>query len=115
MSKVKISTIIYRDNEQFLNDCVGLKQKNKIIFFEKDIKNEITIDKDLILNRENSEFKMSLIFRLNENTKNRYLLKELNNEFLINIKTTRLDILENKIEVEYMQDLEKVFYRLEWK
>jgi len=91
------------EREYFEIDVIGIKNKNKITYNENNIKNTIYINNDeLILIRENDEFKNILNFIENKKTVTSYLLKESNTEIELNIKTESLLISDNSIEIVYM-------------
>ena len=80
----------------------GIKDKHKLTYHEKDTKNILKINSNqVILIRENEEFKNILIFTLDKNTVSSYLVKENNIELELNIKTTELTIKDNHINVVY--------------
>ena len=90
------------ENENFKIDTKGIRTKDKITYQEDDIKNVINIGKEeVILVRENKEFKNVLIFREDKNTITEYLLKENGFVLELHIKTISLVIKDNMIEIVY--------------
>lgn len=70
---------------------------------------------DIILVRENNEFKNTLIFSLNKQTVSNYLLKENNLLIDINIKTKKIEKDNDKITIIYevMESSETYEYQIE--
>lgn len=97
MARISIKTAI--NDEKFL--FKGIKKKNKIIYKDNDISVMIDISNIVVLTRENLDFKINLIFDEKENTKGFYLLKSSNNYLELQIKTEKLVVLENSIEIIY--------------
>ena len=54
-----------------------------------------------MLARESKEFSNMIIFNLNKITKNEYYLKEYNTSIDIQVKTTKININEEIIEIYY--------------
>lgn len=102
--RVKINGYLKNEieNENFRIDSRGIKTKNKITYQEDDIKSTINIGKnEVILVRENDEFKNVLIFSENETTITEYLLKENGFVVELHIKTISLIVNDNIIEIVY--------------
>lgn len=97
MSKIRIKATV--NDEKFL--FKGIKKENKIIYKDNDVSVIIDISNIIILTRENLDFKINLIFDKKENTKGVYLLKSSNNYLELQIKTEKLVVLENSIEIIY--------------
>lgn len=80
------------------------------------IMHKLNISKeDIILVRENNEFKNTLIFSLNKQTVSNYLLKENNLLIDINIKTKKIEKDNDKITIIYevMESSETYEYQIE--
>lgn len=68
----------------------------------EDITHKINItDDNIILIRENKEFKNTLIFSLKNKTVASYILKENNLTLDININTKIMEYTDNKITIKY--------------
>ncbi len=93
------------DNNHIAIDSNGIKDKNKITYYENDIKNTIHIQESgnsyIILQRENSEFQNTIIFNPNQDTISTYLLKENNLTIELNIHTDQINITDNQININY--------------
>lgn len=102
--KVKLNSILYNtnDKEEQLVECIGIKQKNKIIYEYDNIKHSLIInDNEIELIRENNIFKSILSFKLNKQTNNEYYIKDNNISVFINIATNEINIYENRIIIKY--------------
>lgn len=97
MSKIKIKTTI--DEENFCFE--GIKNKNSIIYKDSDVAVKIMITDIIRLTRENNDFKIELIFNEKEETKINYLLKQYNQTMELKLKTEKLNIDNNYIEILY--------------
>ncbi len=103
--KIRIKGYLKNNEERecFDIDTIAIKEKNKITYKEDDIKNTIHLnDDEIILIRENKEFKNILIFKENKDTITQYLLKENGVNLELNIKTISLIKKDNLIEIVYM-------------
>ena len=94
MSKVKL---IIKLNEQE-SIIEGIKSKDTIIYKENDILVKIKYKNNIYITRENDEYKIELNF---ENNECLYLLKKYNKNMNLEIKTKKINIDNNKIEIEY--------------
>lgn len=102
--KVKVNSILHNitDKKQQLGQCIGIKQKNKIIYKYDNIKHSLIInDNEIELIRENNIFKSILSFKLNKQTNNEYYIKDNNISVFINIATNEINIYENRIIIKY--------------
>ena len=112
MSKIKIKATI--NDEKFL--FKGIKKQNKIIYKDNDILVTIDITNIIILTRENFDFKLNLIFDKNKNTIGTYLLKTSNNYLELQIKTEKIVVEQNSIEIIYNinNNEESINFKLEF-
>lgn len=107
MSKVKIRTLLHneKENKFYSDEVIGIKD-NKIKFVSEGVTNIIEISNNIInLKRRSSEYEIDMIFELNSVTKGKYMVNDLG-YFNLEIKTNKLLIKENYIEVEYLMNLE---------
>lgn len=95
MSKIKAN---YKINDK-LFETIGIKNKNKLIFKEDNISFSVIInDNEIILNRENNEYKLNIT--LNDNSECIYEL--IGHSIMnLNVKKNKLQIEENKIVATY--------------
>ena len=92
-------------------DCFGIKSKDKINYNFNNVKTIIKItNKELILFRENAEFKNVLSFIENKKTLNEYYVKENGLSLEINILTNKLDVSNNFIDIIYLVEDSNVEY-----
>lgn len=85
--------------------------KNKITYNSSEIKHTIYIkDKEIILIRENKEFKNILTFKLNKSIISEYIIKEKDIHLEINIKTLLLEINSNYILIKYLIEETNIIY-----
>ncbi len=112
MSKVRIKTTINEKKSIF----IGIKKQNRIIYNDIDILVAIDIADIVTLRRENSEFKLNLIFDKNKNTKGIYLLKKSNKYLELQVKTEELIIESNNIKIIYhiVDGAETIEFKLEF-
>lgn len=90
------------DNEMFVFEEKGIKNKNKITFSNDEVKTSIKIDDDKILMiREGNDFINSFVFNIKNSSCN-YLLKENSYDVDIDIATIKMDISENSIYIKYV-------------
>lgn len=90
------------DNEMFVFEEKGIKNKNKITFSNEGVKTSIKIDDDKILMiREGNDFINSFVFNIKNSSCN-YLLKENSYDVDIDIATIKMDISENSIYIKYV-------------
>lgn len=102
--RVKINSILSNitNQENKLVECIGIKQKNKIIYKHENVKHSLIINKNNIeLIRESDIFKNILSFQINKETNNEYYIKDNNISVYINIITNEINIYENEIIVKY--------------
>lgn len=100
--KVKGKLINLTEKTSELIDTNGIKNKNEISYVNNNIKHKIIIkDKRITLKRENLEFSHIMIFELNKTNPSEYYLKESNYSIDFNIKTTKLMLNDNKIDITY--------------
>ena len=102
--KIRIKNTLKNYNEQAedLIETFAIRNKGKISY-QKDntIYKLLLSDKKILLIRETEEFIHKFVFDLDNITKSEYYIKELNTSIDISIKTTKLNISENRIEIDY--------------
>ena len=101
---IKITSILknLKENSIIKEEAIAKKEKNKITYKTKEfnyILKKIS-PKQIILNRKSADINCTMYFNLNKTTSSDYTI---NNEYNleINIKTTLLEITENKIKIQY--------------
>ena len=102
MSKINInSKLLNKTNNDIYNiNTKGIKEDNKIKFYDNEILNIITIDSDYIyIERKGKEYNINMSFREGK-TKGTYKLKGLSFDF--DIKTNYIKKEDNYIEIDYI-------------
>ena len=102
--KIRIKNTLKNYNEKTENliETFAIKNKNKIRYYNNNTTYKLLLsEKKIILIRETNEFIHKFVFELDNITKSEYYIKELNTNIDILIKTTNLNISENRIEINY--------------
>lgn len=90
------------DNELLEFEEKGIKIKNKIIYYNNNVKNTIKFsDKEIILVREGNDFLNTFVFNINKSYSN-YLLKENNYDIDLDVNTSIMNVSDNSIYVKYL-------------
>ncbi|MGN1341861.1 MAG: hypothetical protein ACI4VL_01355 [Bacilli bacterium] len=90
------------DNELLEFEEKGIKIKNKIIYYNNNVKNTIKFsDKEIILIREDNDFLNTFVFNINKSYSN-YLLKENNYDIDLDVNTSIMNVSDNSIYVKYL-------------
>lgn len=99
--KIKGNLKNITENELFEFEEKGIRNKNKIIFSNDNIKSTIKIsDNEIILIREGNDFINTFVFN-KKNSSCNYLLKENNYDVDIGINTFILESNDNSIYIKY--------------
>ena len=96
----------------------GIKIKNKITYYEDDIKTNIIINKEeLIIKRENNEFLNLIKLNIEKETDIIYYLKDQDLSINLPIRTKYIKLEDNIIEVKYkmLDSNSEYIYRIEIK
>ena len=101
--KIKVRVLIENSNikEEFIYKAIYLYDKDIIKYQEKDKTNVTLNRKDNILIRENNNIYMEYKFNKEHTTDGILLLKDIDKEFLLIIKTLLLEKSDNKYKVQY--------------
>ena len=102
--KVRIKNTLknYNEKKEDLIETFAIKNKEKISYHDDNTIYKLLIsNKKTLLIRETEEFIHKFVFDLDNITKSEYYIKELNTSIDISIKTTKLNISENRIEIDY--------------
>lgn len=90
------------ENELLEFEEKGIKNKNKITYYNDNVKNIIKFnDKEIILIRESDDFVNTFVFNRNDSYSN-YLLKENNYDIDLAVNTIMMNILDNSIYIKYV-------------
>ena len=89
------------NNEDIIN-TTSIKKSNKLNYIIDNTKYQLIIDNNKVtLLRENNEFSHGITFIENKTTSSEFYLKEQSYSIEFNIKTIKLLIEENKIDITY--------------
>ena len=98
MGKINLKANLVSPDEILNIDVSGIKTSNKIVYKENNITVTILIQNNRIeMNRTCNEYKINLIFEKNKTTTSKYNVFGMPKEFLLETKTKKLEIEENKI------------------
>ena len=101
MSKIKYDAKLKSNEDNLHIFGTGIKAGNKISYKENDIKVTLYLYPDRIdMERESSEYKVKLAFKLNDKGLSIYKLKG-HDEFLLDVDTKELIISDNYIKIDY--------------
>ena len=121
MSKIIInSKIKSSDGIEIIKDKMAVFKDGLISYKENDLMVSIKLSKNKVtVKRENDEYKITLKFDSVNETTSEYVIKDINLKINILIKTKRLSVGDNKINIKYDLFMNKEFsdtfdYTLEW-
>lgn len=103
--KIKVKSCLKNINEntEEKSETNAIKNKNKITYHDCFSINKINIyDNKIMLVRENDDFIHTFNFEINKETTSEYYIKEYASSIEVKIKTTKLVITDNKIEINYI-------------
>lgn len=102
MAKKVINITLKTGDEALSNKLLGVVMDDYIKYRENNILVVIKILKDSVLiTRNNDEYQLNLVFKNKTNTKGKYILKENNYNFDLDIYTYILNISNNEIKIKY--------------
>lgn len=116
MPKIDVKiTIETSSNKQLDYTVKALVRRRRLIYHEPDEnKTKVIYDyENNILTRENNDFYMAYEFDLSKETTGTLEVKSLNKLLNLNIKTNKLLINSNNIELNFLVEEEKINYKLE--
>ena len=115
MGKINLKAKLISDEENMYIEISGIKTNNKIIYKENNITVTILIQNNRIeMNRTCNEYKINFVFEKNKKTISKYNVFGMPKEFLLETKTKKLNIKDNKIELEYELEGNNFNYLIEW-
>lgn len=114
--KIKCKVSLKNENEIVIDNEVfnGLKNDNKIVYYEKDIKVSILLEDKIILKRSNEEYEIKLIFDEQNETEGKYLLKKDNLFLPLYTITDKIIVGNNLLLVNYCLNDEHYEFKLEF-
>ena len=113
MSKVNIKTTLVINGQQEVKELTGIIQDNILKFINNPYKTTFNYNTNTLIN-ESDETRLEIVFN-KEKTTSKYLLKQLNQEAEVNIKTNKIVIDKYNIDIEYtvLDTNEEFNYRIE--
>lgn len=113
MSKVNIKTTLRINKEQEEKELKGIIQDNILKFRNEPYKTSFNYNTNTLIN-ESDETRLEIHFDLKKTT-SKYLLKELNQEVEIKIKTKKIKKDNYNIDIEYtiLDTNEEFNYKIE--
>lgn len=115
MSKINIKVILKSNSEESVEKYSAIKEKNKIIYQEKEYKITLTTGENLKLKRENEDFLFEMDFIPNKQTKGICYLKNEKSQIDLDILTDYVIIEDSVIIVKYkvLTTNQEVIYKVE--
>ncbi len=93
---------LQNNEEKIEKKDIKLKKENNIMTFLSDNeKFKMTLNDNIILEKDNDESLIVFDFKLNEETSSKYYIKDLDFYIDTKIKTKQLEIKDNYIFIEY--------------
>ena len=114
---IKIKTFLDEETSSYQGYMLGKIENNIIIYEEENINVAIIIESDKItLTRKTSDYQLELLFDLNNETEGSYFINEINQNIKLNIKTSLLKFVDNKLEIRYSVNTKEgeSYFRLEY-
>ena len=114
MGKINLKAKLISDEENLFIETSGIKTRNKIVYKENDITVTILVfDNKIEMNRTCNEYKINLIFEKNRKTISNYQVFGGSKTFDLETYNKKLNIINNKIEIEYILEENSFKYILE--
>ena len=113
VSKIKVKIQIKNNHGDNKFDTIAILQDEVIKYTEEDNTKVKYNYKNNELIRENNELLMKYSFNSDKITKGEILVKELDRNLDIEIKTKSIDRKDNDLKVEFSIEDEKFIYRIE--
>lgn len=112
MSKIRIKVNLNTEEKVF----EGIKSKNSLIYKDSDILVKIKFSNNVILIRENSNFKIDLVFDKNKITTSKYYLKDYRKFIDLKVQTQNLEYDDNYLHIVYkiIDTNENIDFKLEF-
>ena len=115
MGKINLKASLISDEENLSIETTGIKTSNKIVYKENNITVTILIFNNKIeMSRTCNEYKINLIFEKEKDTISKYNVFGMPKEFLLETKTNKLIIEDNKIDLNYNLEGNNFKYSLVW-
>ena len=115
MPKKMIKTSLKNDIEDIKDEVVSKVDNNRITYYEKNKTKVIYNYKDNTLTRDNDDINMIYTFNKNKPTTGKILVKELNRELHVKIKTKELKKQDYNLEIKFKVEDQNFIYKIEVK
>ena len=113
MGKINLKASLISDEENLNIETSGIKTGNKIVYKENNITVTILIfDNKIEMNRTCNEYKINLVFEKGKATKSKYNVFGMPKEFLLETKTSKLEITNTLIKIDYNLEGNNFSYEL---
>lgn len=114
MQKIKIKAIITLTDQKITENVIGSIESG-IISYQENNNTYVYLDtnKDELI-RENNEITLKYIFDESKTTKGNIMVKELNQELALDIKTNKIEKENNRYKVEYEVENNVFYYELKY-
>ena len=112
--KISLNVKLISDEDNLNIKTTGIKTKNTIIYKENDINVIIKLLNNKIEMNRSCKDNINLIFEKNKKTISTYKLFGTSKEFLLETKTNKLLIQENKLSVDYELEGNKFMFCIEF-
>ena len=114
MGKISLKAKLVSDEEKINIETSGIRNQNKIVYKEKDLTVTIlTFDNKIEMTRVCNDYKINLNFDKKKKTISNYQIFGGNKVFELETYTKKLNINNNKIEIEYVLEGNNFKYTLE--
>lgn len=115
MPKLRLKVYLKTETEESFYETTGYYQKdqNKLTYREKDNTIVNYYYTDNILKRENNELTLKFEFKKDEQTTGIIQVKGLNRELNVLLKTIKMSITEQNINIIYSIEDQKFNYKIE--
>lgn len=114
MGKISLKAKLISDEENIIIETFGIRTRRKIVYKENDITVTILIfDNKIEMNRLCNDYKVNLVFEKNKKTISNYEFFGGNKIFELETYTKKLNIDNNKIEINYVLEENNFKYTLE--
>lgn len=114
MGKINLKAKLISDEEKIDIEITGIRNQNKIVYKENDLTVTILIfDNKIEMTRVCNDYKINLNFEKNKKTISNYQLFGGNKVFDLETHTKKLNINNNKIEINYILEGNDFKYILE--
>ena len=114
MGKINLKASLISNEEKLNIETTGIRTGNKIVYKENNITVTILIfDNKIEMNRTCNEYKISLIFESGNVTVSKYSVFGMPKEFLLETNTTKLEITDTLIKIDYNLEGNNFSYELD--